>query len=124
MLLSACATADGSLKAELDSTRAELRTLQKENAELSRRVDAMATQIDLLQARAARAQAPPAAVRPPQEPAPAVPPDLKVVKLEQPKSPRSVSPKSGTKAAARPAEPPPVPTDTPIQEPKSGGAAP
>ncbi len=124
MLLSACATADGSLKAELDSTRVELRTLQKENAELTRRVDAMSTQIDLLQARSARTQGSPVAARPPPEPAPAIPPDLKVVKLEQPKAPRPVSPKGGTKAAPRPPEPPPVPIDTPIQEPPSGGAAP
>lgn len=124
MLLSACATADGNLKAQLDSTRAELRTLERENAELARRVDAMATQIDLLQARASRPAASQAAARPAPEPAPAIPPDLKVVKLEPPRATQAASPKSGTKAPARPAHPPPVPIDTPIQDPPSGGAAP
>lgn len=130
LLLSACATADGGVQQQLDSTRAEVRTLQKENAELARRVDAMATQIDILQSRhAPRPAAPPPAPAPEartapsrSEPAPAIPPDLKVVKLEPPRTTPASSPRSGT--SPRPSRAPAVPTDTPIQEPTPEGAAP
>ncbi len=101
----------------------------------------MATQIDVMNARAARASAPPAAVAPaaakPSAPAPApaaaagtgpatfaavedalvVPAHLKVVRLDPAGS--TVAPKGGKSPSAAP----PVPTATPIQEPSAEAMA-
>ena len=133
LLLSGCATGGGQVQADVASLRAEVRTLQRENADLTRRVESMATQIDVLVARSARASAPAAAAAPAagaattadRSAAPVVagptsvaapggalvvPGHLKVVRLE----PASKAvPKTG-KAAT---QAPPVPTVTPIQEP-------
>jgi TolA-binding protein len=117
LVLSACATGTGQVQPEVASLRAEVRTLQRENADLARRVDSMATQIDLLVARSARpAPAEPAAVRP-ASPSPAlavnedvlvVPSHLKVIRLEPTR-------------ASSPA--PAIPTATPIQEPSAEAIA-
>jgi TolA-binding protein len=102
----------------------------------------MATQIDVMNARAARGSAPPAAVAPaaakPSAPAPAsaavtvpapatfaavegalvVPAHLKVVRLE-PAGSSTVAPKGGKSPSAAPS----VPTATPIQEPSAEAMA-
>jgi TolA-binding protein len=103
--------------------KGEVRTLRRENDELLKRLDAMATQIDLLAARSALAAAPPAPVTPaPSAVAAAaaashqVPANLKVVKLE-PARP-SQAQKGGKSASA-----PPVPTSTPIQDPSPAAVA-
>jgi TolA-binding protein len=135
LLLSACATAGGAAQPQGDvaSLRSELRSLQRENAELAKRVDSMATQVDILSARLTRAEsstpaeraasaAPPAAATtsattPAAEPAPVVPANLKVVKLETPKG--QPAPKGGKGKQ----EAPPVPTTMPIQEPTAAALA-
>jgi TolA-binding protein len=138
LLLSGCATGGGQLQADVASLRAEVRTLQRENADLTRRVESMATQIDVLVARSARASAP-AAAAPAAGPATTadrsaapvvagptsvaapggarvVPGHLKVVRLE----PASKAvPKTGKAASQAPA----VPTATPIQEPSAEALA-
>ena len=112
--------------------KAEVRTLRRENDELLKRLDSMATQIDLLAVRSARATAPPAPAPAPVAAAAAagapagpvasadtghqVPANLKVVKLEPSRS--SPAPK-GVKAGAAP----PVPTSTPIQDPSPAAVA-
>jgi TolA-binding protein len=137
LLLSGCATGGGQVQADVSALRAEVRTLQRENADLARRVESMATQIDVMAARAARASAPAAAAAPapgpattadrsavPAAAAPAtlatlegalvVPGHLKVVRLEPA---GKAAPKTG-KAPA-----PAVPTDTPIQDPSAAALA-
>jgi TolA-binding protein len=128
LLLSGCSSGEASLRPDVDSLRAEIRTLQRENGDLIRRVEAMGTQLDVLAARSA--QPPPATAAPSGTAAlsatsgaaaPLVPAHLKVVRLEQPKA-----------APARAQKSPAVPTSTPIQEPStmalaalgSGGKAP
>lgn len=128
VVLSACATGAGQVQPEVASLRAEVRTLQRENAELTRRVDSMATQIDLLAARAARppASEPAAAVRPTRSSAVAapaavsavartapadalvIPSHLKVIRLEPTRAPATA---------------PAIPTATPIQEPSAEAIA-
>lgn len=114
LFLSACATGGGPVQQDVASLRAEIRTLQRENAELVKRVDSMATQIDVLAARSARSAAStPAGSSPTStltevaasvtgEEALVIPSHLKVVRLANPSKDRS---------------PPPVPVSTPIQEP-------
>jgi len=134
LLLSGCATGDASLREDITSLRAEIRTLQRENGDLTRRVEAMGTQLDLLAARSARTVQPvggesttPAPVRPAAAPSaaaavePLVPAHLKVVRLEETKTPTSKGQKPPTSTAAKPAgsSPPSVPTATPIQEPSA-----
>jgi TolA-binding protein len=120
LLLSGCATGDASLRQDVTSLRAEIRTLQRENGDLARRVEAMGTQLDVLAARSvapsqaattATASAASAAAD-----APLVPSNLKVVRLEQPKAQSSKAPSRATKAPA-------VPTGTPIQEPSMSAIA-
>jgi len=132
LLLSGCAPGEASLRPDVDSLRTEIRTLQRENGDLVRRVEAIGTQLDILAARSAQAKPPPGGespaaparvsrVAPPAaaassatavssatvaDAAPLVPAHLKVVRLEQPKA---------TPAKAQ--KPPAVPTSTPIQEP-------
>jgi TolA-binding protein len=135
LLLSGCASGDASLRQDVTSLRAEIRTLQRENGDLARRVEAMGTQLDVLAARsAAPSQAaiaaatpgavPPAAASPAAaspaaaaaDAAPLVPANLKVVRLEQPKAQASKAPPRAPKAPA-------VPTGTPIQEPSMAAIA-
>ena len=120
LLLSGCASGEAALRQDVTSLRAEIRTLQRENGDLTRRVEAMGSQLDLLAVRPSQgsplavAETPAAPARVPTvaplamaaAPAPLVPSHLKVVRLEQPKSPPARIPKSPT-----------VPTATPIQEP-------
>jgi TolA-binding protein len=114
LLLSGCAPGEPSLRPDVDSLRAEIRTLQRENGDLVRRVEAMGTQLDILAARSAQA-APPAtaaAASTAAAAAPLVPAHLKVVRLEQPKAVPAKTQKS-----------PAVPTSTPIQEPSTTALA-
>jgi TolA-binding protein len=120
VLLSGCSSGEASLRPDVDSLRAEIRTLQRENGDLVRRVEAMGTQLDVLAARSVQAaqpaggEAPAAPVRvsraaPPATPEavePLVPTHLKIFRLEQPKAPPARAQKSSA-----------VPTSTPIQEP-------
>jgi len=146
LLLSGCATGEAALREDVTSLRAEIRTLQRENGDLARKVEAMGNQLDLLAARSARSAQPvggeavaPAAARPgtttPASAAaePLVPSHLKVVRLEQPKAApvkgKSPAAPAASKATASPA--PAVPTGTPIQDPSAvalaalgGGKAP
>ncbi len=146
LFLSACATGGAQAPGEMASLREEVRTLQRENAELSSRVESMATQVDLLSVRLARAEgarpasdrpAAPAATAPAAatsskasvagEPAPLVPSNLKVVKLEAPAAAptskgaaaKPVKVSAGAKTSAAPE----VPTSTPIQEPTPAALA-
>jgi len=126
LLLSGCASGEASLRQDVSSLRAEIRTLQRENGDLARRVEAMGSQLDLLAARASQG-APPSGAESPAAPArvptvappavaaapvPLVPSHLKVVRLEQPRA-----------APARTQKSPAVPTATPIQEPGSEAQA-
>jgi tetratricopeptide (TPR) repeat protein len=132
LLLSGCSSGEASLRPDVDSLRAEIRTLQRENGDLVRRVEAMGTQLDVLAARSAQGAqsatgesqaaparvskvAPPATATPPVTAAaasPLVPAHLKVVRLEQPKAP-----------VARAQKSPAIPTSTPIQEPSTTALA-
>jgi TolA-binding protein len=133
LLLSGCSSGEASLREDVTSLRAEIRTLQRENGDLARRVEAMGTQLDLLAARSKSGQpvggesnaAPPARAAP-AVPAtsgtePLVPTHLKVIKLEQPKAtaapkkPAAASASTKSSAASAPA----VPTATPIQDPSA-----
>jgi TolA-binding protein len=118
LLLSGCASGDASLRQDVTSLRAEIRTLQRENGDLARRVEAMGTQLDILAARSAAPShaataATPATVSAASAPAdsPLVPSNLKVVRLEQPK------------AQPRAPKAPAIPTGTPIQEPSTAAIA-
>ena len=107
--------------------------MQRENAEVTRRVDALGSRVDLLAARPARpapdpAPAPqPAAAAPP---APAALPDvlvpagLRVVRLE-PAAPAAKASRSQARAASPAARggPPPLPTATAIREPDPATAS-
>ncbi len=135
LLLSGCSSGDASLRQDVTSLRAEIRTLQRENADLARRVEAMESQLDLLAARSAKSGQPvgvestaaaPATVR--QAPAaaatsvgePLVPANLKVIKLEQPKAPAAPKKASATASAKNSSSTAPaVPTVTPIQDPSA-----
>jgi TolA-binding protein len=142
LLLSGCATGGGQVQADVSSLRAEVRTLQRENADLMKRVESMATQIDVLAARAARANGPVpapsvsaipgAAAEKPANPAVAapatvaalegalvVPGHLKVIRLE----PTSKVPPKAGKTPSQASPPPAVPTATPIQEPSAEALA-
>lgn len=133
LLLSGCSAGEASLREDVTSLRAEIRTLQRENGDLARRVEAMGTQLDLLAARSAKGGQPvggesnaaPAARTAPSVPAtsgaePLVPAHLKVIKLEQPKAPaapKKPAASASTKESA--ASAPAVPTATPIQDPSA-----
>jgi TolA-binding protein len=126
LVLSGCSSGEVSLRPDVDSLRTEIRTLQRENGDLARRVEAMGTQLDVLAARSAQGAQPAGGESPP-APAraskaaplvtfeavePLVPSHLKVFRLEQPKAPPPRAQKS-----------PAVPTSTPIQEPSSTAMA-
>lgn len=85
-----------------------MRTLQRENAEMSRRLDEMAMRLDALAAtsRAPHAAQPASAVA--DRAAPLVPPNLAVVKVGRP-APRA--------EMRRPHQAPPLPTAVPILDP-------
>jgi TolA-binding protein len=124
LLAFGCASGEASLRQDVSSMHAEVRTLQRENAELARRVEALVTQVDVLSARLARvspiqgADAAPesAAVEPSRQatprPAPTasaaagspaavpVPANLKVVRLEQPPAKPAGKARSAKPAAA------------------------
>jgi hypothetical protein len=86
----------------VDALRAEVRALRKDNEDLIRKVDALSARVEVMSARLARTPtSTPTSTS--ASPAPLVPPDLAVVRVEPP--------------AARPRTPPPVPTDVPIAEP-------
>jgi TolA-binding protein len=109
LLLSGCSSGEASLRPDVDSLRAEIRTLQRENGDLVRRVEAMGTQLDVLAARSAKvAPATAASSATAASAAPLVPAHLKVVRLEPPKAAPAEAQKS-----------PAVPTSTPIQEPST-----
>jgi TolA-binding protein len=132
LLLSGCSSGDASLRQDVTSLRAEIRTLQRENADLARRVEAMGSQLDLLAARSAKTGQPvgvePTAAAPArQAPAasatsagePLVPANLKVIKLEQPKAPAAPKKAAATAPARTSSAAPAVPTVTPIQDPSA-----
>jgi len=115
LLLSGCSSGEVSLRPDVDSLRAEIRTLQRENGDLVRRVEAMGTQIDVLAARSAQVAPPVTAASSATATAaaaPLVPAHLKVFRLEQPKA-----------APAKAQKSPAVPTSTPIQEPSTTALA-
>ncbi|MCX5731412.1 MAG: hypothetical protein NTY18_08695, partial [Deltaproteobacteria bacterium] len=111
LLLTGCASGEAALRQDVTSLRAEIRTLQRENGDLTRRVEAMGSQLDLLAVRPSQGS-PLAVAEPPAAPAPLVPSHLKVVRLEQPKA-----------APARTQKSPAVPTATPIPAPGSEAQA-
>ena len=126
LLLTGCSSGEASLRPDVDSLRAEIRTLQRENGDLVRRVEAMGAQLDVLAARSAQgsqsaggespsSQTRVSTVAPPATAgaaAPLVPAHLKVFRLDQPKAPPARAQKS-----------PAVPTSTPIQEPSTAALA-
>ena len=119
-----CATGVPAWQKDVEALRAEMRTVQRENAEMARRLEALTVRLDALAAasRVAPAAAPaaarPAAARTAAAPAPLVPllvpPDLAVVKVEPP---ARREPRRPRKA------PPPLPTAVPIAEPDPAAMA-
>jgi TolA-binding protein len=122
LCLVGCAGGDSALQKEVDSLRAELRTLQRENEELVRKVETLGSRLDVVAARPARrsgdAVEPAAGAAPaPSAAAPAaplVPPRLKVVRLEAASAPPARTP---PRAATAPRAGSAVPTDTPVRDP-------
>jgi TolA-binding protein len=110
-----CSAGDPGLRRDLELMRAEMRTVQHENAETAKRVEALSAKVDLLAARAYRA--PPAAEKARGGAAePIVPPDLAVVRME-PQAARS-APRA--EAPRRPRRAPPVPVAVPFVDPDPG----
>lgn len=103
-----CAAADPAWRKDVDDLRAEMRTLHRENAETSRRLDEMAMRLDALAATSRAPSPAPPAQAAADRAAPMIPPNLAVVKVGRP-SPRPES--------RRPRQAPPLPTAVPIQEP-------
>lgn len=85
----------------MDALRAELRALRRDHDELARRLDGVTGQVDVVSARLAR---PPEREEPAAAPAPVIPSDLAVVRVEP-------------GAAPPPRAAPPVPTSVPIAAP-------
>jgi TolA-binding protein len=108
-----CAANDPVRRKDVDDLRAEMRTIQRENAEMSRRLEGMEVRLDAL---AAVSRAPPPAPSPASAPAaaaePLVPPNLAVVKVDR----RRPEPR-------RPRQAPALPTAVPISEPDPGEMA-
>ena len=96
VLLVGCAGGADAAKRDTDALRAELHALRKDNEELSRKVEALAGRVEVISSRLSRAP------QRDESPAPIVPPDLAVVRIEPPKETRT---------------PPPIPTSVPIVEP-------
>lgn len=107
-----CAAGAPAWQKDLEAMRAEMRTMQRENAETARRLEALTVRLDALAA--ARKSAPPPAPAAAAAPAPLVPPDLAVVKVDPPAS-------REPRRARRPA--PPLPTAVPIVEPDPAAMA-
>jgi len=108
-----CSAGDPGLRRDLELTRAEMRTVQHENAEMAKRVEALSAKVDLLAARAQRA--PPAAVKT-HAAEPIVPPDLAVVKME----PQAARAAPRGESLRRPRRAPPVPVAVPFVDPDPG----
>jgi TolA-binding protein len=108
-----CSAGDPGLRRDLELMRAEMRTVQHENAEMAKRIEALSAKVDLVAARAQRA--PPAAdkARAAAPAEPIVPPDLAVVRME-PQAARSAP---RTEAPRRPRRAPPVPVAVPFVDP-------
>ncbi len=104
-----CAATDQVRRKDVDELRAEMRTVQRENAELSRRLEGLEVRLDALAAapRAPSPAPPPAAAQ-----EPLVPPNLAVVKVDR----RRPEPRRARQA-------PPLPTAVPISEPDPGEMA-
>lgn len=100
-----CAAREPAWRHDLEALRAEMRTMQGQNAEMSRRLDALSVRLDGLAAASRARPAPPPAAAPA---APLVPPDLAVVRVDPPAS--RAEPRRARKA-------PPIPTAVPISEP-------
>ncbi|HEU4381916.1 MAG TPA: tetratricopeptide repeat protein [Anaeromyxobacteraceae bacterium] len=108
-----CATGAPAWQKDVEALRAEMRALQRDNAEVARRLEALTVRLDALAA--ARKPAPaPAAAPATAAPAALVPPDLAVVKVAPP---AQRSPRRAHKA------PPPLPTAVPIAEPDPAAVA-
>jgi hypothetical protein len=90
----------------VDALRAEIRTLQRHNEELARKVDILSNRVELLSTRPSRPAGAEASPPRPATQEPLVPPDLAVVQLAPPAPPR---------ASSRPA--PPIATAVSIEEP-------
>lgn len=101
-----CAAGDPAWRKDVDDLRAEMRALQRENAETSRRLDEMAVRLDALAASRPAPAAPASAAAERAEPL--IPPNLAVVKVGRP-SPRP--------EPRRPHQAPPLPTAVPILDP-------
>ncbi|HEY6107246.1 MAG TPA: tetratricopeptide repeat protein [Anaeromyxobacteraceae bacterium] len=102
-----CAAGAPAWQKDLEALRAEMRTVQRENAEMARRLEALTVRLDGLAAAPRTAPAPaPAAAAP--AAAPLVPPDLAVVRVDPP---AHREPRRARKGA------PPLPTAVPIAEP-------
>lgn len=109
-----CSAGDPGLRRDVELMRAEMRTLQHENAETAKRLEALSTKVDLVAARAQRA---PAAAEKGAVPVERiVPPDLAVVKM-QPQAARA-APRA--EAPRKPRRAPPVPVAVPFVEPDPG----
>src|SRR5512136_2461020 len=106
-----CASGDRGMRRDLDGMRAEMQNMQRQNAELEKRVEELSLRVDLVAARLAHRTG--AAERAPAA-APAVPPDLAVVKVKPPRDPPRLEPHRRGHA---PRGAPPVPTQTPLVEP-------
>lgn len=105
-----CAAGAPAWQKDVEDLRAEMRTVQRQNAEMAKRLEAVQARLDALAAaRAAPAAAAPAAVA-----APLVPPDLAVVRVEPP--PARAAPRRARKA-------PPLATGVPIREPDPAALA-
>ncbi len=106
-----CGAEDRGLRRDLEAMRAEMQTMQRENGELSKRVEALGARLDSFALRSAQpVKGKPSATSSPDANA-LVPPNLTVVKVEPPRK----GTREGARHPRRP--PPPVPTAVPISEP-------
>jgi TolA-binding protein len=104
LALAGCAAGGDAARRDTEALRAEVRALRESSEDLARQLDALSGRVDAVATRLARAPAPPReeAARP----APVIPADLAVVRVQPPP------------AAPRAARaPPPVPTTVSIADP-------
>ncbi len=106
-----CAAGAPAWQKDVEDLRAEMRTLQRENAEMAKRLEALTVRLDAL---AIARKAPPAPAAAAVTNAPLVPPDLAVVRMEPP---ARREPRRARKAA------PALPTAVAIGEPDSAALA-
>jgi len=91
MVLSACAGGGDAVRRDVAALHDEIATLRQQNEGLGRRLDAMGARLDGVSERTARpAPPPPPAAQ--EEPRPLVPPDLAVVRVAPPRTPRAAPP--------------------------------